>query len=182
MDPKDAIAKLDAYHTQLRRQASEEYEAAIRAYKALAAGTPLISLVDAFRQTGLGQDNRPQLAIARADRHQVLVRIHQDTLEFNTQSNPWHQKYTGSLVIYVPFQHHANPARLPHGYALAPMTPLSSNLREYFVLWEVERWSDKPIHTSPDLDHYLLLHHIAGYLYAIVAEWNLTEAEQAITN
>ena len=69
------------------------------------------------------------------------------------------------------------------GYALVPLVPAdvrpSGQLRNYFILWEVEQWSDRRIGAKPDIDPYLL-RHLAGDLYVVEAEWDLTELERAI--
>lgn len=182
MDPAAARAKLAAYQAQLRRRADEEYEAAVAGYQALAEGTALINLADAFAMTGLGEDNRPRLAVARADRRQVFFRLNQDHLEFNALKNP-DLEYAGSLVVHVPYQHTVKGMWGIRGYALVPMVPADVRpaglLSNYFTLWEVEKWADRPIRATPDRDPYLL-RHLIGDLYAVVAEWDLTELERAI--
>lgn len=185
MPVKDAQAKLAAYRTQLRRRADEEYVAAAAGYEALAEGKPLLNLADAINFAGLGDDGRPRLAIARADRKQVMVtnwggpRNH---IRFNATSpnfSTWN--YTGSLVIDVPWNELG--IKMKDGYALVPMVPAdvrpSGQLRDYFILWEVEQWSDRRIGAKPDIDPYLL-RHLAGDLYIVEAEWDLTELERAI--
>lgn len=179
MEPKAAQVKLEAYRTQLRRRADAEYEAAVLGYEALAAGTPLINLSDAFTAAGLGEDGRPKLAIARADRKQVTVSVGWNVLEFSTlQRSLW--QYSGSLRIGIPYG--ANNKHKT-GYALVPMVPAdvrpNGDLRDFFILWEVEQWSDYRLSAVPDLDPYLL-RHIVGDLYAVVAEWDLTPLERAI--
>ena len=180
MDKEAAQVKLDAYRQQLRRRADEEYEAAAAGYQALAEGTPLLNLVDVFAETGLGDDGRPKLAIARADRRQVEVEVNRNYLIFNTlRRHLW--DYQGSLLINVPFQ--APPNSFERGYGLVPMVPADvrppGNLREFFILWEVESWSDRPLLAKPDIDPFLL-RHIGGYLYAVVAAWDLTPLERAV--
>lgn len=183
MDPKAAEAKLEAYRNYLRRRADTEYEAAVLGYQALAEGTPLINLTDAFSAAGLNEAKLPRLAIARADRRQVTLSISRDALRFSTLRRPrW--GYSGSLMISVPFSHPEKELwRYSDKYALIPMVPAdvrpSGNLRDFFILWEVERWSDRPLLAVPDYDPYLL-RHIVGDLYAVVAEWDLTELERAV--
>ncbi|OWK42111.1 hypothetical protein FRUB_04189 [Fimbriiglobus ruber] len=47
------------------------------------------------------------------------------------------------------------------------------------ILWEVEQWADHRLDVAPDIDPYLLKH-ITGSLYAVIAEWDLTELERSI--
>jgi len=195
-----AEGKLAAYEAQLKRRSDPEYEALAAAYRVAAEGRPILNLLEVFRETGLGGDYRPKLAVARADRRQVRFGYvcqgwtHDGFLEFNTlKRSSW--QYSGSLLISIPFPNpnQVNPNTLPvwkhpetyprDGYALVPLVPAEvrpqGQLKDYFVLWEVEQWSDSPIRATPDRDPYLL-RHIWGDLYEVVAEWELTELERQV--
>jgi hypothetical protein len=70
------------------------------------------------------------------------------------------------------------------GYARVPMIP--ANVRpktgaeqDWYILWEVEKWADNQRSIIPDLDPYLLKH-LGGSLYAVLAEWDLTDLERSI--
>lgn len=187
MPKEQAQRKLAAYRTQLRRRVDEEYEAAAAGYEALAGGKPLLNLADAINFAGLGEDGRPRLAIARADKKQIEVRttwpstrdhIRYDALSPN-YNGIW--SYSGPLVIDVRWN--IPGIKIKNGFALVPMVPAdvrpSGQLRDYFILWEVEEWSDRRIGAQPDRDPYLL-QHLMGDLYIVVAEWDLTELERAV--
>jgi hypothetical protein len=180
MDAGAAAEKAAAYESQLRRRDDPEYAAAAVGYAALAEGTPLLNLREAFAHTGLGEDGRPKLAIARADRKQVYVRVRSNDLEFSTlKRSSWN--YAGSLLIHVPFT--GIGERWKDGYSLVPLVPAdvrpSEPLHNFLILWEVEQWADRPFIAQPDRDPYLL-RHLVGELYAVVAEWDLTDLERAI--
>jgi hypothetical protein len=184
MPPEAAQLKLEAYRKQLRRRADEEYKAAVAGYAALAAGKPLLNLTDAFNHAGLGEDGRPRLAIARADRKQVMLDVWRDRREavFDSRKNPQVFGYVGTLRMRIPVDFSMNGAK--DGYALVPLVPadvrpMTGSLKDFFILWEVEQWSDRPLTAVPDYDP-LLLQHIAGDLYAVIAEWDLTPLERAI--
>jgi len=197
MDPTAAMTKLRAYRQQLKRRVDEEYEAAVIGYEVLAAGSPLLDLREVFNTAGFHPDGRPKLAIARADRPQVMVRVERNSLEFNALANPWQWSYRGSLVINVGVSRLTNDGSLAgtmassiaevllksRGWSLVPMVPADvrpkGDLRDFFVLWEVEQWADRALSSDPDRDPYLL-RHIMGDLYAVVAEWDLTDLERAI--
>jgi hypothetical protein len=74
-----------------------------------------------------------------------------------------------------------------HGFALVPMIPAAVRLtlptgttdRDSFILWEVEEWADRRIGSRADRDPYLL-RHLGGDLWAVLAEWDLTELERAV--
>lgn len=181
MPQEAAQKKLEAYRSQLRRRADAEYEAAVTGYAALAEGKPLINLVDAFNQAGLGEDGRPRLAIARADRKQVTVSAIRGFIRFNALKRAtW--GYDGTLLVDIPWQN-LESYQFKAGYSLVPMVPAdvrpTGQLKDYFILWEVEAWSSDPLIAVPDRDPYLL-QHLSGDLYAVIAEWDLTELERAI--
>lgn len=186
MNREEALVKIDAYAAQLRRRADEEYSAAVAGYRALADGKRLLNLTEAINHAGLGDDGRPRLAIARADRRQVKVETAWPSADrrllFDATSRNFHRwDYMGSLVIHIRWN---DPQiRMRTGYALVPMVPADvrprGNLRDYFILWEVEEWADHRLRTEPDRDPYLLTH-LAGDLYVVEAEWDLTPLERAI--
>lgn len=197
MEPAAAMDKLQAYRHELKRRVDVEYEAAVAGYTVLAEGLPLLDLREVFRAAGFHPDGRPKLAVARADRPQVMVRVRRDSLEFNALANPWQFNYNGSLVVNVAVSRRVSDGGFAgqlalsleeallksQGWSLVPMVPADvrpkGNLRDFFVLWEVEQWADLPISSVPDRDPYLL-RHIMGELYAVVAEWDLTDLERAI--
>ena len=188
MNRQDALTKIDAYAAHLRKRADDEYAAALAGYRALADGKPLLNLTDAIHHAGLGDDGRPRLAIARADRRQVKVQAqtwgsNRGQVLFDATSRNFHQwGYMGSLVISIRWREPQIEMRT--GYAIVPMIPADvrpnrGQLRDYFILWEVEQWADNRIRVEPDRDPYLLTH-LAGDLYAVEAEWDLTPLERAI--
>jgi hypothetical protein len=181
MEPKAAQAKLEAYQAYLRRRADEEYQKAAEGYAALATGKPLLNLADAFTTAGLHQDGRPKLAIARADRRQVRMIWRQGAFWFNALKNPHQSNYSGDLIVIVPFDRPRSG--WIEGYSLVPMVPADvrppESLKNFFVLWEVEQWADRPLIAIPDRDP-CLLRHLAGDLYIVEAEWDLTPLERAI--
>ncbi len=52
-------------------------------------------------------------------------------------------------------------------------------MHAHLILWEVKRWSSQRITAEPDRDP-LLLRQIGGDLYAIMAQWDLTELERLV--
>ncbi len=181
--PQDqARQKLDAYKRQLRQRADDEYAAAAAGYKALADGKPLIVLSDAIASGGVDDKGRPRLAIARADRLEVRVRTDSRTFRFSTLQDH-HRRYRGNLRITVVRPGPSEQRNVPDGYAMVPMVPADKRpdaaLSNYFVLWEVEQWASQSNLINPDRDPYLL-QHITGELYAVIAEWDLTELERAV--
>lgn len=182
MDQEQAKAKLKAYRRELHHGADEIFKAAAQGYEALAKGLKLIDIGQAIAQGGTFPDQFPHLAIARADRQVVKCELRRGRTTFdasregrgsslivqiaNDYGNIWETKFTRIPIV---------PADVMQ--ELRAMNR-SVDLRRYHILWEVEAWYDRnPI--EPPVDPFLLLH-IGGSLYAVLAEWDLTELERSV--
>lgn len=201
MPVEEAKAKLDAYRERLRRRADAEYEAAAAGYEAIAAGTPLLDLPEAIRGGGFDDQMRPRLAVARADRRQVMFCWrHYETRGIFRSGKLAGRHYVSAASTRQPtlnlsidfgrqhgqrvtFDNGGGYSKSVVGYALVPMIPADvrpeGKEKDWFILWEVEQWSREPLLAVPDRDPYLLKH-VGGDLYAILAEWDLTDLERAV--
>jgi hypothetical protein len=184
MDPTEARERLRAYRGALHKRADAEYEAAAAGYEALAEGTPLVRYEQAIRTCPRDEKGRPMLAIARADRQQVLMRWSGRTATFDAHAQ---QARRRSATLAIDVNMMAVAREWTRGYALVPMVPPEGmdklggalNLRDHLILWEVEEWADLRIGAVPDRDP-LLLRPIHGDLCAVVHAWDLTDLERAV--
>lgn len=205
MDPAAAQAKLDAYRDALTKRHSkkvnEEWTAALNAYKELAKGTPLIDPLEAIRECGWKEDGRPVLAIARADMVRVQWEVTRHARWFESDSRthkgkwaPMEWRFSGfkqkdtrwgrrdglGKTFFVRDIQTEPPGEPKSGLAMVPMVPpdvlpaRGADLSKHFILWEVESWD-----AAPPIDP-ILLRPIGGNLYAVVAQWDLTEIERTI--
>lgn len=179
----EAKEKLRAYRKQLHRRADDEFAACAAGYEQLAKGRALLNVADAIRSAPRDEKNRPRLAIARADRHQVHYLESSGRDRFCAASSTWNVKSPSLDMVFSGAVWSTRPAE---GYALVPMVPADAleaagnpALKKCFVLWEVEQWADRRIGSRPDIDPLLLLP-LGGDLYAVLAEWNLTPLERAV--
>lgn len=192
MAPEEARAKLRAYRANRHKDAELVYRQCEQFYEELADGAVLIDAEQAIIAGGFDHKMRPNIAIARSDREQVRFTWHSSDFvgEFNAIS---HNASWGGDTL----RRRINFARTPNlkssvgnwftsveGYARIPMVPAdvrpkTGQLRDWFTLWEVEKWSDSRIGAPPPRDPFLL-RHVGGTLYAVLAEWNLTELERAV--
>lgn len=205
MEPEEAQAKLEAYRKALEGRHSaeveEEWKAAELAYRELAKGTPLIDPFAAIRGCGWRPDGRPVLAIARADQKRCQWDIARSPRWWNSEAKQmtgawtpmawrfqayrdrlsmWSGRRAGNLTFEVD-QITLDPPVVPkHGVAMVPMVPpdvlppRGCDLSKHFILWEVESWD-----MAPPVDP-MLLKPIGGNLYAVVAQWDLTDIERMI--
>lgn len=199
MEEEEAREKLDEYRAGLALRDDAEYERLVKAYAALAHGTPLLVLSQVIARAPRDDRGRPRLAIGRADRRQVHYRRERNRpFETFDTFNSWRRPPSPAwgTELAVPVVPEVTPEFPPpidrqrpwldavrEGYALVPMVPPDVRgrraLNKHFVLWEVERWANQRIGAAPDRDPYLL-QLIGDDLYAVVGEWDLTDVERAI--
>ncbi len=193
MDKEEAARKLEACLEETHKDGEEFNRSCAQAYEALAAGRKLLHLSKSFQLAGVDENHRPRLAIAAADREQVFCRWRSSSpfALFSSSANfvtsPRSRRLVRTVNMAVP--HKRRHPKLDFaldvfGYALVPkvpadVRPVTGQLRDWYVLWEVEQWFDRPQGLTAPTDP-LLLKHVAGELYAVLAEWDLTDVERAI--
>jgi hypothetical protein len=190
MDRSEAREKLREYRRGLHRRADEVWSLAAKGFEELAEGHTLIDVDRAIRDGGFFSDMGPKLAIARADRKVVefFWYAHQNHAIFDSGGHRTRQPaMTRSVDMRrTPdvWNRERSYMRSPSGYSLIPAVPPDvrskavGGLKNYWTLFEVEKWHNTNP-TDPPVDPYLL-RHVGGSLYAIVAEWELTELERSV--
>lgn len=186
MDVEQARAKLKAYHKQLHRKASAEYEAAAKGYEELANGRVLLDLNEVFRDVPRDEKQRPKLAIARSDRREVRYYRASGVDQFDASALQNGSGRDLRVDVLAPIAKEPSDRWNSRGFAIVPLVPADAlesagnpALQGCFTLWEVEQWADRSETARPDRDPFLLKR-LAGGLYAVLAEWNLTPLERAI--
>ena len=189
MPVDEAKAKVNAYRNALRRRADAEYRVALTAYEELAAGKTLINIDEVFATAELNELGLPNIAIGRADRIEVRAyrRSDEHNCEFSTEAVAmsnygWVGRYP-QLTINCRLSDPTPSKSWAKGYALLPMIPPEvrpkGQLRDYFILWEVDHWSKEPKTRIAPVDP-ILLKHLTGPLYVVMGTWDLTEVERCI--
>jgi hypothetical protein len=199
MDPEKAAAKIAAWMQEKHADQAVVKAQCLKGYEALAEGKKLIQLDAAIRGGGFFESGFPKLAIARADRDRVYFEwsanrtearydAHHNmpyssrgrrsptlerTIDMQRLHEQWHT-VGGERRWQITLQGVAQVPLLP-----ADCRPHAGQLRDWFILWEVEKWVAIGKEPQPDRDP-LLLERVAGQLYAVLAEWELTELERAV--
>lgn len=183
MPQEEAKQRLEEYRASRHHAANAEYRRIAEAYAALAKGTPLLQLSEAFKLAPRDDKGRPRLAIARADAEEVRLRqwAGAGRYEFGISHNTVYRRIRAHIHVALP-----PVAADLVGFALVPIIPPAAKAaakglkpKEVFVLWEVEAWASSSSLTRPDRDPFLLKR-LDDDLYAVLAEWDLTEVERAI--
>jgi hypothetical protein len=157
MDRTAARKAFLEYRAAVRDRHDAEEEQIMRGYRALAQGRQLLNLREAIAAGGVDEHDRPRLAVMHADqrwcylardvdgsvrfacepypharRKHGVVRLPEGTLPRLTGEQPWCRAVYGAsrLRAIVPI--------VPPG--LRP----AHHLRNYHVLWEVDRWEKAP--------------------------------------
>lgn len=206
MEPKEALEKLKLYRkklqqkkrSQVEKHVTQEYKTACKVLRELGKGHPILDIEDVIRNAPIDNKERPRLAICRADLKQVRFRwgANSERASFTGffDTGFWSSARDIRIQLNMERTHHytcvpgwskdgkARPWEL-EGYSLVPLVPpnidLKAKLESHHILWEVEKWSDTEIGAKPDKDPYLL-RRLNNTLFAVVAEWDLTEVEQLV--
>jgi len=179
----EALQAFRQYREAVRERHTDEYAALMHGYKALMKGFAVLDLVDAMKRAGLDAQKRPRLAIARASAKRVYCRVSiEGEAHFCIDRNFY--RVMKRCCVRLPkdtFGRFPVNEKYPRWHpgehrAVVPLIPAAllpkPDLRNYHILWEAE-WETVP--HDP-----LLLRHLHGALYAVLASWNLTPLEQAV--
>lgn len=182
MPAHDAEVAFQEYQSAVKARHTEEDAAIMEGYRAMMKGHSVIDIEDAIGQAGLDACGRPHLAICRADGHYCWFEHRHDGPIFSLTERQQH-RHTRTYVRLRRGLFGENAKFLLPGRryqwairALVPSIPPrlrpKGALSSYHILWEADwEWVPK----DP-----LLLRHLYGHLYAVLAQWDLTELERAV--
>jgi hypothetical protein len=178
MDPAKAREAFQAYSSAVKRKYNADFEALAKGYKAIADGKSVIDLHGVLQSAGVDSELRPRFAIARADWQWCYFREvwfrEGYTYAFMKSPSLPNQRFWRSY-IKIPRDLLNTSANL-RCKAQVPMVPAMylprGSLGNYHILWEAN-WISVP--ADP-----ILLRHLSGGLYAVLAQWDLTPLEQAV--
>lgn len=163
------------------RSAWKKEDAALtQAYKAMSKGQRILDLHQSMKMAGLRDDGLPRLAICRSDAPKCFL-YSMSGGEFRMGSSEgaarnWRRynrldycRFPAGLLTMKPYNLVST---------LVPMIPPDlrpkHHLQNYCTLWEVESWTPEPPKDP------ILLKHLSGPLYAVLAVWDLTELERSV--
>lgn len=168
----------------------------MESYRAMVKGMRIVNVATALRDAGLDAKAGflPKLAIARANWKHCRLIQDGNNIVFSPESYAWWdsraRKYKNGAIGFEPQFFKAeltnsawrrtnnHPQLNAHRVqALVPAIPVHlrpvGDLGEFFVLWEPV-WE----HKAPE--DPLLLRHIIGSMYSVLAQWDLTPLEQSV--
>lgn len=173
-------------------RATEDDGLPVRSYKAIAQGKRVLDLRETLRIGGLDAQFRPRLAIARADLPEVVFThvTRFDRWCYSHRRWPNVRSASSGKVLPVPAGIYpaldgrsclpvipGSPQYQSSMTAAVPPVPAEfrpvGSLAPFHILWEAE-W--RPVAPRDPI----LLKRIGGYLYAVLAQWDLTELERAV--
>jgi hypothetical protein len=183
-DIKQARVAMKAYRAAVRERHSREDEMILRGYREIVRGRRLLNLNEAITAGGPDAIGLPRLAIARADAKTCLCRrTREGALVFAIdrtsfwRSNAAHDRRIDFPPGTLPAAVAAWDQRWHEAQAIVPIVPPmfrpDADLSKYHVLFEAE-WKLFPPRDPA------LLKHVGGYLWAVLAIWDLTEVERTV--
>lgn len=177
----EAQRKLEQYRSIVTKKRTKEDDKLQSLYAAVSKGARVINIANAFRETGLNEKHQPKLAIARADWPTVYCHRDGSRVTFG-DTRRWNAQATTKNILLpygtynlpehrawpIPWRHLSSP--VPH---IPPQLRPKFRLHNYHILFEVESWEEYAV--DP-----FLLRRIAGHLYVVEAEWELTQLEASL--
>lgn len=182
----EAKAALKDYESALRQRHDDELAEVMVGLKQLVKGNALVKLSDSIRDAGVDDEGMPRLAICRADEKWCRVDMRGDgSATFRGYKDEgWQGDVNHSSRLrrvrvapdsfprFDGWRHIASERRAVVPLVPPPYRPKFA-LSNYHVLWEAE-WEPFPPRDP------MLLKRISGDLFAVVAQWDLTDLERAV--
>jgi hypothetical protein len=178
MDQTEAHRMMREYKGQVRSEMTKEDKQVIAALRHIERGRKLIDVRESIKGAGLKEDGTPELAICRADAKHCFCRVYfSGDVAFSWESGDWRHLEFKKYCLRFPELYPKGSRNSNLLRAVVPLIPPrhrppQNKLHLYHILWEAE-WRTVP--TDP-----LLLKHIRGDLYAVLAAWDLTAVERAV--
>lgn len=169
-------------------RATEDDEVLMKSYRAIAQGKRILDLRETMKHGGVDELARPRLAIARCDAPRTYFSWDNSLWTYSHRTS-WYAKSlaTGRVIGFrrdvFPTLNSGWQGNGPQGKTWtrlsAPVPPIPAQFRPrgglsaFHIVWEVE-WDPIPPGDP------ILLRRLGGYLFAVVAQWDLTDLERAV--
>ncbi len=191
--PVEKAEKAWKQHLELLKTRKDEGVKILKeAYYHAKKGRKVIDIYQAMQSAGLDKDGWPNLAICRADGKEACYqrRAKGGGLFHHVDLNHWQTRGGNRNSVFIPKETfmdlpitHYETHSANHRYAIVPTIPAvhypDGQLERYYILWEVEKWHEKTTIPVPPVDPFLLKR-LSRNLFAVLAEWDLTELERAV--
>lgn len=177
MAKSEAKQHFQDYQQAVRQTNRKEDVALMHGFKALSKGQTLIDVHAAMKFAGLNEKKQPRLAICRADATHCWCNIRSSGWAEFVMLDTWRRVRNDQRVV-MPDGTFPREAATSGNKLRAVVPSIPPRLRpkiaysNLHILWEAE-WESVP--TDP-----MLLRHLDGALYVVLATWDLTELEKAV--
>lgn len=164
----------DAYREAIRQDKATDADRQLyAAYRAVAQGKRVLDIVDVLQKAGVNTERLPNLAICRASA--TWAHLYRQNREWwFMPRTTWSRRPRGTVAVPLdtfPVDTRTSVrARVPF---IPPQHRPRFQLEGYHLLWDAV-W-EQALPVDP-----LLLKHLDGPFYAVLAAWDLTPLEQAV--
>ncbi len=186
------------YNDLLKKRKEKYLEDMKKCMYELSKGNELIDIYKVIEKAGVNKEYHPKLAVSRADWKEVhFVKRDPGRGIFSGTGNDWASTIEGDIDLQpntfmewarakeelkttdksynVDTWQIANQ-KVKTKVPIIPATLMpEGNLKNYYILWEVQKWENLPETKDP-----LLLKRITENLFVILGAWDLTDLEQSI--
>jgi hypothetical protein len=194
---KEKAKKIYKDYLEIVKTRKEKYLQDLKqVYYHLSKGDKILDIYEVFKKAGVNKDGEPKLAIVRADAKKCVFRKKELGSGSFTENFGWRDKeMSASFDINLPtntfpkwktelrkevFEKEATlkiirPDIQTKTTICPPHLLPNGELSNYYLLWEVDKWNEVPVAKDP-----FLLKRINSNAFIVLAEWDLTEVEQAV--
>lgn len=160
-------------------------------YYHLSKGNPVLDIYEVFKKSGVNESGEPKLAICQADARECYFRKRELGSGTFSRFKDWGKAESVSLPSNTFPDWPRGMIKKEWGEGeiegilrrevktTVPIVPAhllpTGKLDNYYILWEVSEWNEVPIVADP-----FLLKRINDNAFIVLAEWDLTEVEQAV--
>lgn len=192
MSEEDADQKYQEYLEAVKTRKEKYLEDLKKVYHALKNGKKVIDIFKAFKDTGVNENGDPKLAICLANGNETRFEKERGGAGWFRPSGTWREsvsdvrlpadtfpEWNGEVVPGTQYRRISRSTL----YTKVPLVPAhllpEGSLDNYYILWEVEQWSEKSEIPSVARDPFLL-RRVNANTFIVFAAWDLTEVEQMV--
>ena len=187
ISPEEAKKLYEDYAEVVKTRKEKYLEELKKVYKHLSKGGKVLDIYEVFKNSGLNKKGNPKLGICRADVRSCY--FHKGKLGsgyFSASESAWDTITPPRFNVDLPSKTFPDWPKDKEEITIrgtvktaVPIVPAHllpvGKLNNYYILFEVTQWDEVPIAKDP-----FLLRRINANAFLILAEWDLTEVEQAV--
>lgn len=193
MSPEEAKVHYQEYLDVVKNRKEQYLEDLKKTYYHLSKEHKIIDIIEVFKNGGVDDKGEPKLAIAPADANFVIFEKQSMGSGTFTIHDKWSRANKSDVRLpsnTFPIFLEEKDGRIPWAAergsieSKVPIVPAhllpDGDLKNYYILWEVTAGWELPQKSTYKKGDPYLLKRINNNVFAVLAEWDVTELEAAV--